>query len=924
MATAQDSSHAGGSRAVYNAHNVGVDNMDMSSVLPQTNVKTFLNRMLALPVSMQEKLFGLFTTLLAYQIAEAKSKAEYFEGRIPTVYAEKMTLKKETPIELPNQPKTVKLDLSHFVADCGFPFEKALELLEADRAKDPETTSGFYVQKHLPHVTNGERWLLLALEVRTPGQPTRNSRGRRISPHQYKIIRPTLGVARVLKGADDLHEKFRAVDDDRMSKMWKRSYDQDVSPQGPLRKKNIALLNGNVTPVLPTVVNAIKDIHGGYPAVVRMQDSSGDMSTYRIGIQVQIYGNTERQTHDAKIVINAVISKLLKMAPLIPEEDAVAALDAPTQMLLLTHGDERGADDESDDEEDGVPTQRKRRTQSKDKGKSRVISIKERVNRLRGDPADDDLVADDDDIDESTLAKLSGLWDDGVPLPTLTEEARERRKIARQSSQASAKKQAAPTKKAQGKARADAIVVDDDDDLEVLDDVPTSVACVDVPSPIATGARPRRATAARKSLCEEEENMEEAEEEEEEESEEEEEDPNDDHCAICNLGGVLVCCEKCPKSYHFECLSAPREEVEAADPWHCPACCEEECAKCCEEEEAQKLASSSEQSADDTAAPEAPPTLEELALANPRILVGRRIRKHFAGHGWFAGTIKRYDAKNDPRLGEPPGLYIRYDDNDREHVYVKDAIALLVDDPPAAPPPLPLPPPPPLPASPNEHAEPIPMEAFTPGEALVKSAPEEAPETEAAAHAATMSAGDRKGKRAMYDEDDGRVPKAPRFSEAGAGTSAVPPEDIVDLEAEDEEDPYLSKRRRLGDLTNLVRDGKSHPLDVCVPCPSGGTLRAHIDGNGYISCARTGARREDCERLLLDSGKLDQFENIARQNGPEKKYYCFACAPKMKEESSSMVAVPPWSQSAQEDYGVRAWKNQALLVDHVRQHHAAY
>ena len=577
MATAQDSSHAGGSRAVYNAHNVGVDNMDMSSVLPQTNVKTFLNRMLALPVSMQEKLFGLFTTLLAYQIAEAKSKAEYFEGRIPTVYAEKMTLKKETPIELPNQPKTVKLDLSHFVADCGFPFEKALELLEADRAKDPETTSGFYVQKHLPHVTNGERWLLLALEVRTPGQPTRNSRGRRIPPHQYKIIRPTLGVARVLKGADDLHEKFRAVDDDRMSKMWKRSYDQDVSPQGSLRKKNIALLNGNVTPVLPTVVNAIKDIHGGYPAVVRMQDSSGDMSTYRIGIQVQIYGNTERQTHDAKIVINAVISKLLKMAPLIPEEDAVAALDAPTQMLLLTHGDERGADDESDDEEDGVPTQRKRRTQSKDKGKSRVISIKERVNRLRGDPADDDLVADDDDIDESTLAKLSGLWDDGVPLPTLTEEARERRKIARQSSQATAKKQAAPTKKAQGKTRADAMVVDDDDDLEVLDDVPTSVACVDVPSPIATGARPRRATAARKSLCEEEENMEEA--EEEEESEEEEEDPNDDQCAICNLGGVLVCCEKCPKSYHFECLSAPREEVEAADPWYCPACCEEECTK---------------------------------------------------------------------------------------------------------------------------------------------------------------------------------------------------------------------------------------------------------------------------------------------------------------------------------------------------------
>ena len=135
--------------------------MDMSSVLPQTNVKTFLNRMLALPVSMQEKLFGLFTTLLAYQIAEAKSKAEYFEGRIPTVYAEKMTLKKETPIELPNQPKTVKLDLSHFVADCGFPFERRSSYwrLTARRIRRPRADSTYRnIFRTLPTASDGSCW----------------------------------------------------------------------------------------------------------------------------------------------------------------------------------------------------------------------------------------------------------------------------------------------------------------------------------------------------------------------------------------------------------------------------------------------------------------------------------------------------------------------------------------------------------------------------------------------------------------------------------------------------------------------------------------------------------------------------------------------------------------------------------------------
>lgn len=32
-----------------------------------------------------------------------------------------------------------------------------------------------------------------------------------------------------------------------------------------------------------------------------------------------------------------------------------------------------------------------------------------------------------------------------------------------------------------------------------------------------------------------------------------EEDPNEDWCAVCQNGGELLCCDKCPKVFHLTC-----------------------------------------------------------------------------------------------------------------------------------------------------------------------------------------------------------------------------------------------------------------------------------------------------------------------------------------------------------------------------------
>ncbi|XP_047331061.1 uncharacterized protein LOC124934575 [Impatiens glandulifera] len=49
---------------------------------------------------------------------------------------------------------------------------------------------------------------------------------------------------------------------------------------------------------------------------------------------------------------------------------------------------------------------------------------------------------------------------------------------------------------------------------------------------------------------------------------------NDNICSICRHGGELVLCDKCPSSYHIECLGL---KVVPDDDWFCPSCC---CGSC--------------------------------------------------------------------------------------------------------------------------------------------------------------------------------------------------------------------------------------------------------------------------------------------------------------------------------------------------------
>lgn len=49
-------------------------------------------------------------------------------------------------------------------------------------------------------------------------------------------------------------------------------------------------------------------------------------------------------------------------------------------------------------------------------------------------------------------------------------------------------------------------------------------------------------------------------------------DGNSDECAICGLGGLLICCDACPRAYHAECIGHEQPADDDESDWFCPPC----------------------------------------------------------------------------------------------------------------------------------------------------------------------------------------------------------------------------------------------------------------------------------------------------------------------------------------------------------------
>ncbi|GER43251.1 chromodomain helicase DNA binding protein [Striga asiatica] len=46
-------------------------------------------------------------------------------------------------------------------------------------------------------------------------------------------------------------------------------------------------------------------------------------------------------------------------------------------------------------------------------------------------------------------------------------------------------------------------------------------------------------------------------------------------CEVCELGGKLLCCDSCPRTYHLECLDPALKRIPTGK-WECPTCCQQQ------------------------------------------------------------------------------------------------------------------------------------------------------------------------------------------------------------------------------------------------------------------------------------------------------------------------------------------------------------
>lgn len=70
---------------------------------------------------------------------------------------------------------------------------------------------------------------------------------------------------------------------------------------------------------------------------------------------------------------------------------------------------------------------------------------------------------------------------------------------------------------------------------------------------------------------EDDESMDDEEQDEESGDQEDSDGEHADYCHICQDGGELLCCDKCPKAYHLQCLYPPLKKIPDGT-WHCPRC----------------------------------------------------------------------------------------------------------------------------------------------------------------------------------------------------------------------------------------------------------------------------------------------------------------------------------------------------------------
>ncbi|KAL5282206.1 sno family protein [Megaselia abdita] len=186
------------------------------------NISKFLNRILGMPVNLQNRLFKYFTDTLAAVISQAKRTGRFDMGILDLGAAgENVTRVKLMKFIRKHATGTAPAELHTIQVERGMIWQEAIDKW-SDLISEKE---GFYVSHQLK---NGKRTAILACEVEQK-QPRKKAEKFNIKDILYQVFRPNTGLQFRHESLAEIEKKYKKVNNEEAEVHWTQQYDASVN-----------------------------------------------------------------------------------------------------------------------------------------------------------------------------------------------------------------------------------------------------------------------------------------------------------------------------------------------------------------------------------------------------------------------------------------------------------------------------------------------------------------------------------------------------------------------------------------------------------------------------------------------------------------------------------------------------------------------
>lgn len=232
------------------------------------NMSKFLNRILGLPVELQNALFRYFTDTLDAIISEAKKTGRYDLGILDLGTAgDNVRRVKVDEFIRSHATGTAKTELHTVGVERGLSFEAAQELWKELAGKD----EGYYLSNQ---VRNGKKTAVLAVS-----DAARRSKEKK--EKLFRLYRPNTGLQVRQESLVELKSKYKKVTPDEAQPHWQEQYESSettcshvywysscrkksmgLACEVGLRRRTYHVLSGSVLAVWAKVESVLSSVHG--------------------------------------------------------------------------------------------------------------------------------------------------------------------------------------------------------------------------------------------------------------------------------------------------------------------------------------------------------------------------------------------------------------------------------------------------------------------------------------------------------------------------------------------------------------------------------------------------------------------------------------------------------------------------------------